>query len=315
MPTPSAVLDTTTPGSLITCDGQVQWAGLLMGPGTPYQITADGITGWEDLPGLSSSDVPRPTAHGAWPGARWAQPRTVTATVWVLPPSGGAPDDALATLLAVTAPAPDGDGERWLTVRLRGETLACRARVAQRTVPVDRTYARQGATRVVLQWTANDPRRVEPARLTVVSGLPEPEAGLEWNLTWGQRDPANPSWESLDWGVLPGTGDLLVRNEGSAPAQPVITITGPVVRPRLTVAATGARLSYNVNLAYGRRLVIDTATGSVLDGKEDRRSTATAGSLPETLFTVPPGETVLRFRADWGTGDAKVSVRLRNTHW
>jgi hypothetical protein len=316
MPTPSAVLDATTPGPLITCDGQVQWAGLLMGPGTPYQITAEGLTGWEDLPGLSSADVPRPTAHGSWPSARYAQPRTVTATVWVLPPDAGAPGDALAALLAATAPAADGDPERWLTVRLRGETLACRARVSQRTVPVDRGYGRYGTTRVVLQWTATDPRRYEPKRITMVGGLPEPEAGLSWNLDWGRRDPADPSWESLDWGVLPSTGDLVVVNEGSAPVQPLITVVGPVVRPRITNAATGAKLAYNLTLSYGRKLVIDTSEGSVLlDGEDDGRSTAMTGSVPETLFTIPPGETVLRFRADWGTGDAKVSVRLRNAHW
>ncbi|MER5862353.1 phage tail protein [Kitasatospora sp. NPDC002040] len=316
MPTPGAVLKSSAPGSLITCDGQVQWAGLLMGPGTPYQITAEGFTGWEDLPGLSSSDVPRPTAHGAWPGARWAQPRIVTVTVWVLPPSGGAPADALAALLAATAPTADGDDERWLTVRLHDESLACQARVTQRTVQVDRSYARLGATRVALQWVATDPRRFEPELLTEVGGLPEPERGLGWDLAWGQRDPANPAWESLDWGVLPGSGDLVVRNEGSAPAQPVIEIVGPCVKPRLTVAATGAQLGYNISLKYGRRLVIDTAAGTVLlDGEEDVRATALSGSLPENLFALQPGTTVLRFRADWGTGDAKVLVRRRNAHW
>ena len=38
-------------------------------------------------------------AHGAWPGARYAKPRKVGATVWTVPPS----DDTASSLSATRA--------------------------------------------------------------------------------------------------------------------------------------------------------------------------------------------------------------------
>ena len=133
--TTTAYADDVPPGSLITRDGQMQWAGLLLGPGTPYEIGSDGLTGWEDLPDYDTTDADHPTAHGAWPGARYAKPRKVGATMWTVPPS----DDSASCLAAARTLRQAlllGDAERWLAVRLHGETLAVRARVAQRVLGV-----------------------------------------------------------------------------------------------------------------------------------------------------------------------------------
>ncbi|MFE2438085.1 phage tail protein, partial [Streptomyces sp. NPDC059409] len=100
----------TAPGSLITRDGQIQWAGLLMGPGTPYEIDRTGITGWDDLPVLDTGDIVRPDQHGAWPGARWAQPRLVGASVWLLPPAAARARDVIGAFRAATGV---GGGEQW----------------------------------------------------------------------------------------------------------------------------------------------------------------------------------------------------------
>ncbi|MEQ4611392.1 hypothetical protein ABMX48_36125 [Streptomyces cavourensis] len=193
----------TAPGSLITRDGQIQWAGLLMGPGTPYEIDRTGITGWDDLPTLDSGDVSRPDRHGAWPGAQWAQSRLVGATVWLLPRTTG---DALAVSTAFRDATGADGAEDWLAVRLHGETLAVRARISRKVVPQDRSYVVHGASKTSLQWTATDPRRFGAVLREARAHLPVPEPGLlwpeeagegglglEWPLDWGSRTRPGPA--------------------------------------------------------------------------------------------------------------------------
>ncbi|MHC0429978.1 phage distal tail protein [Streptomyces sp. O3] len=304
--------DQTPPGSLITRDGQIQWAGLLFGPGTPYQIGAKGITGWDDLPGLDTADVSRPDQHGAWAGARWAKPRTVGASVWLLPDSPDQAGDAMRKFRAATGLA---SGEAWLAVRLHGETLACRARVSRRVIPQDRGYVTQGAAKSSLQWIATDPRRFEPQRRQASVSLPTPEAGLAWEAPGGAVKGLE--WP-LDWGAAGQTGTVDVVNDGSAAAHPVIELRGPVQRPMLTRLTDGRRLHYDIALGQGDVLTVDTLAGTVvLNGTASRLYTAMPGSAPEQLFQLEPGATPLVFRSADTTPDPRASatVRWRNAHW
>lgn len=301
------------PGSLITRDGQIQWAGLLLGPGTPYQIEAKGISGWDDLPALDTADVPRPDQHGAWPGARWAKPRTVGASVWLLPE---ARRQAGATLREFRAATGLGGGEAWLAVRLHGETLACRARVSRRVVPQDRGYVTQGAAKTSLQWIATDPRRFETQERRAGTTLPKPESGLLWQEPGGATGKGL-AWP-LDWGTAGQAGTVGMANSGSATAHPVIELRGPVQRPQLTRLTDGRRISYDIALGAGDVLTVDTQAGTVLlNGTTSRLYTATPDSSPEQLFDLEPGVTPVVFRSDDITPDprASVTVRWRNAHW
>jgi len=299
----SGLADDLPPGSLITCDGQLQWAGLLMGPGTPYQVDSNGLTGWEDIPDFDTSDADRPTAHGSWPGSRYAKPRKVSGQIWLLPDSAGAA--TVDTVRALRQALSLSDDERWLSVRLHGEILTVRARVSQRVMPTDRTYALQGITRAAVQWQADDPRRYAVAEQVAVTGPPQPEPGLTWNLTW-----------PLDWGQALSTGDVSAANDGSAPTQPVISFTGPCTNPSVTEQVSGRRLRYNIVLTATDELVVDTATGTVtLNGTTSRLDTAAADSGPEELFTFEPGEFELSFRPETSTPDARMTVSWRSAEW
>ncbi|WP_439674974.1 phage distal tail protein [Embleya sp. MST-111070] len=293
------------PGSLITGDGQVQWAGLLLGPGTPFRIASEGIGGWEELPALDAGDAVRPAGHGSWPGALWAQPRTVTAQVWVLPDAdadAAAIRDHVRALRQVTAVE---HREQWLAVRLHGETLACKARVLQRVVPTDRQFAGQGVAKATIQWQATDPRRYEPEQGFLSTALPSRENGLTWPLSW-----------PLVWGKAGSTGDLTVTHRGSAPIAPRITFRGPCDRPSLRHPVGGFALSYDIELADGDELSVDTSDGSVLlNGTASRKETADSGSTPEELFTLDPGDTLLSFRAVSGGPGARAELRWRTAHW
>ncbi|MEE1751737.1 phage distal tail protein [Streptomyces sp. SP18CS02] len=294
--------DDTSPGSLIARDGQIQWAGLLLGPGTPYEIDRQGMTGWEDLPEADLSDADRPTAHGAWPGAQYARPRRIGAQVWLLTPPGGDPLDTLRTLRRSLAL---GDEEQWLAVRVHGETLVVRARVTQRVLPADRQLITQGVARASVQWLATDPRRYAVDERSASTGAPEPETGLTWPLTW-----------PLEWGEAASTGDMAVTNDGSAPTQPVITFRGPCVNPALTERGSGRRLRYLIELAADDELVVDTAAGTVtLNGTASRRHTAAPDSGPEELFAFGAGRGELAFRPEWSAPGASASVRWRSAEW
>ncbi|MFE0384416.1 phage tail protein [Streptomyces bungoensis] len=300
----TAYTDDLPPGSLITRDGQMQWAGLLLGPGTTYEIDSGGLTGWEDLPDYDTSDADHPTAHGAWPGARYAKPRKVGGTVWTVPPQDDAPS-SLAATRALRQALLLGDEERWLAVRLHGETLAVRARVSQRVLNADRTYTTQGVSKASVQWYATDPRRYAVAEQTTVTGPPQPESGLDWPLTW-----------PLYWGQAPVTGDVAVDNDGSAPTHPVLVFTGPCVNPTVTDRVSGRRLRYEIPLAADDELAVDTAAGTVtLNGSASRRHTAAADSSPEELFAVEPGTARLAFRPDSHDDGARMTVRWRAADW
>ncbi|RDG38477.1 phage distal tail protein [Streptomyces corynorhini] len=305
--TTNAHIDDPSPGSLITRDGQIQWARLLMGPGTPYPVDRAGITGWDDLPGIDTGDVPRPDQHGSWPGSRWAQPRLIDATVWLLPESA---EEARATTGHFRAATGLDGGERWLAVRLHGETLAVRARVSRRVVPQDRTYVLHGAARTSLQWTSTDPRRFGTDEQSARTGLPASEPGLAWpdeGLGW-----------PLDWGAAGATGALTAVNSGDTAAHPLIEFRGPAKRPSLIRLSDGKRLQYDITLAADDVLTVDTLTGTVvLNATASRLYTATAASAPEQLFLLEPGTTSLAFRSEDIAPDpaALATVRWRHSHW
>ena len=289
------------PGSLITQDGQMQWAGLLIGPGTPFSVDRSGLTGWEDLPEYDSSDADRPTSHGAWPGSRYAKPRKIGGTIVLMPEWNGATEAirALRQSLALL------DEERWLTVRLHGELLAVRARIAQRVVPADQGFATQGSSKMSIQWLAADPRRYAVNEQAAVTTAPQPESGLTWPLAW-----------PLNWGQAKSTGDAVAENTGSAPTHPVIVFRGPCSMPTVTERVSKRRLRYAIDLAAGDELVVDTAAGTVtLNNTASRRHTAMADSSPEELFLLEPGRTELAFRPDSATPDALMTIRWRSAEW
>ncbi|MGW0756125.1 phage distal tail protein [Streptomyces sp. NPDC002814] len=128
--------------------------------------------------------------------------------------------------------------------------------------------------------------------------------------------------ESLDWplsfGTPGSTGALTAANLGDAATHPLIEFRGPVVRPSLANIANGDVLEYDLALAAGDLLAVDTAAGTVtLNGTASRINTATSRSVPEQTFTLPPGTTNLHFRAAPGSSDpsASATVRYRSAYW
>ncbi|RMB83643.1 phage distal tail protein [Streptomyces shenzhenensis] len=290
-------------GALVTRPGHVQFGDLLLGPGTPYRWKS--LTGWEELPGLDSGTVLRADAHGAIPGRLLAQARTIGLDGLMVRAPRDSIGATIATLNRATVPA---DTEvpfvAWLDERGPLLAYAC---VVRRIVPVGIGYRLGTITGGAVEWQATDPRRYELAERSVPATLPASEPGLDWPLTW-----------PLAFGTPGSTGALSVTNVGDAETHPVVEFRGPVTGPAMTNLITGDVIEYDIPLAAGDVLTVDTRAGTVvLNGTASRIYTATSRSVPEQTFTLAPGTTSLIFRAAPGSTDptATATVRYRSAYW
>jgi len=111
-------------------------------------------------------------------------------------------------------------------------------------------------------------------------------------------------------GVLPNFG-ATVTNNGSHTAYPLITITGPVTNPVLVDSNSGTTMAFNISLAAGDILTIDTRLKSIILNNFVSRRTAMAG---RQWISVPKGVSdTISFTADAGTGSC--TVKLYNTYY
>ncbi|MGW1770635.1 phage distal tail protein [Streptomyces sp. NPDC002104] len=294
-------------GDQVRAPGHVQLGSLLLGRGTAYRWRS--LSGWEDLPPLDSGSTPRSDAHGAILGRLLAQSRVVTLDGILIRASRGKLGGVVQQLGAATAIT---EGEIPFVVQLdeRGPLLAW-VRVTARSVPVERGYSVGTIDGAAVQVTADDPRRYELLERSARATLPSAEPGLDW------RGQTGIAWD-LDFGPPGSTGTLTAHNAGNAPAHPLITIRGPVSMPSLTNMANGDVLEYDLDLAAGDVLVVNTADGTVtLNNSASRLYTATARSVPEQSFALWPGTAGMAYRAAPGSSHpaASVTVRWRGAYW
>ncbi|WP_199825478.1 phage tail domain-containing protein [Streptomyces sp. TP-A0875] len=299
-------------GDLVDRPGHIQYGGLLLGPGTPYQW--ENLTGWDDLPALDSGTVPRPAAHGSYPGPLFSQSRVIGLTGLII----RAPVEQIGAVAgAVTAATGPVVDELPLVVWLddRGPLLAY-ARAVRRSVPVA-LYRVGLSLGGAIEWEATDPRRYSLSERSASASLPAAEPGLDWHT-----DPEGRGGDRLDWplefGAPGSTGAMTATNAGGAETHPVIEFRGPVVRPSVTNIRTGDVLEYDIPLAADDVLVVDTRAGTVtLNETASRLSTVTSRSAPEQAWTLPPGTSDLFFRAAPGSVDpaARCTIRYRSAYW
>jgi hypothetical protein len=274
-------------GELITQDGQVEWRGLLLGAGTSYRYT--NLEGWMDLPEVRDGDIDFDNVHGSQPGQLLVGRRTVTLSFTM---SLSTADFAVAqrALRAATSPA-DNPAEEPLVVQWAGVKAMAHARVIRRNIPSPRDNG-MGYSQGAIQWRATNPRLLHlPQQLEgPVSPPSAGGGGLLWPLTY-----------PLVWGSALAGGEMLLTNDGDAPAQPVFRITGPCTGPVITNADTGQQLAFNPTyvLPAGDQLLLTYENRSVLldDGVSRSNQLDTRG-----WFTLPVGTTRIRFTSVNGLG-------------
>lgn len=307
-------------GELITTDDQVQFGSLLMGGGTgPYVITREGIEGWEDMPGLDSTDQARPSQDGSWAGDRYLGTRVVTIPVSIYPDWDASGRTGLVLLRELQRQIRPHAAEQPLVIRMLGETLLCWARINSRVSErLSTTWMAAGELDLTLQWVATDPLRYSLTESVASTPLPARSQGLLWTavssidrLDWVTAT----SRSVLDWGTEGTHGDLVVVNAGTEDTRPTLTITGPCTTPSVTRADTGDVLEYDIALAAGDTLTIDIRCGTVLlNGTSSRDHLATGRSVLLEEFVCPPGSTVLSYRAVDGAAGSTLTAVWRSAY-
>lgn len=306
-------------GELITLDNQIQFGSLLLGGGSPYVITGEGIEGWEDMPGLDSTDQARPSQDGYWPGSRYLGARLVTIPVSIYPDWDATSRTGLVLLRELQRQIRPHAAEQPFVVRMRGETLLCWARINTRvTERLSTTWMAAGEVDLTLQFIATDPLRYSVIESMASTLLPVRPQGLLWTavssidrLDWVTAT----SRSVLDWGTEGTPGDLVVVNAGTADTKPTLSITGPCSTPSVVRTDTGDRLEYDIALADGDVLTIDTRCGTVLlNGAANRDHLATGRSVLLEEFALPPGSTGLAYRALSGTPPSTLTAVWRSAY-
>lgn len=111
----------------------------------------------------------------------------------------------------------------------------------------------------------------------------------------------------LGFGGSATTDGAFVNNAGNRPTPPTFTITGPCTSPSIRDETYGNILAFNITLASGETLVIDTKYRTVrFNGSSNRRNTMTNFDW----FFLNPGDTFIRYGASSGSGSSlNVSFR------
>lgn len=285
------IADASAPGgALVTEYGQVQYGRALFGTGSAAGVRQ--LIGWRDLPDTEVSDTPRPQSHGTYPGDVLGDALTVT-VVFLL---RGTPEAKSQAVDALEQHTPLDGVERMLAVNDNGASAWYRmARVVARQIPQDKGY-RVGPVECSVQFVCSDPRRYAMVTRTATVRPYTTDGGPDYPLDY-----------PLDYGTVAVTA-AAVANDGGAHAPLAVTFTGPLTNPQLS--SPDWRLGFDLTLAAGEQLIVDTADGTaMLDGTADRMYAIRSTSDPLEVCTIPPGGTTLNLTAADGTGTATVTHR------
>lgn len=150
---------------------------------------------------------------------------------------------------------------------------------------------RTGQARVQFKAFAEDPRLYASEETTVnIPFAVGSSLGFGFNLGF-----------SFGFGGSSGTDGVFVDNVGNRSTPVRFTINGPAETPTIRDDTNGHSMTFNISIATGETLVIDTQYKTVmLNGTTNRRGTLV---VPD-WFYLPKGQTFLRYNALTGTGSS-----------
>lgn len=248
------------------------------------------LDGW-DSPDVRQTLTEREGDHGAYAGPVYLQERVVT-----LAGKAVCPDYASTYSAIERVKAAAGLGDTVLTVY---EGVARQATVRRS----GRVLAQRLTDRVVdwsVQVTAADPRLYAVTETSATLRLPSVSGGLTFPIAF-----------PITFSATVVVGDVAVVNDGSFETRPVITFTGPVSQPQITVTGpdgTTSMLTYGGDIAAGDTLVLDTDAHTVLYNGTANRRALLVGSWP----TLPPGQSLVTFRAGAASPTATCTITYRS---
>jgi hypothetical protein len=231
------------------------------------------LEGWDSAE-VRSEYTDREADHGAWASPVYFGSRPITLTGTATAPDRTTLEDALerlriaAALDDTTLVVYELAQPKQATVRRSGKPLV--AYVTDRIA----TYS--------VMVTAADPRRYSTTLQTATTGLP--------STTGGVTLPATLSWTLSSTTI---SGEIDAYNNGTFETRPLLTITGPVLAPRVYCQMPDGSvkfLNFSQDLLTGDVLTIDTDAHTVtLNGNVSRRRFM---STPNGWPTIPAASTV-----------------------
>jgi hypothetical protein len=243
-------------------DFQVEYAGLLMGPGTPYGLPPT----WTflDSAPARTTDTARAWGDGSWSGPDFADTATWQLPIEISPIPGIPFAAAVMQLRAVLAIS---QASRPLWVKIPGMALqGIRAKCTQRSIPIDHGFELGTLAVGAVQWRAPNPVWQSMPRANTLSPATN-AAGLGFPLFTAYTG----TGAVLDYGVTAAAPYAAVlTNSGNTAAAPVAVVSGPTAGFQLAV--DGHIVAYSDTLSGTDQVTVDWATG--------RAYLSAAGSSP-----------------------------------
>lgn len=259
------------------------------GNGTHWFINKD--RGWFQPLGVRNYHLERPVGNGDFVAPKTRQSRVITLAGFcraLTPDLSSQAVDQFNGLLAA--------GNLY-TLTVDEGTRTMSAAVELGTDP-DSELLNRRDFRFQLVLIAPDPRKLwVNGQFSGHSGLTTASSGgITWNGPAGTtgsewNGPAGSTGTEWNGATAPvgSSGQFTLTNPGTAPADIVFTVTGPVTNPVITNLTTGQRIAYGGSLLAGETLVIDTGARSVLFQGVNRGPLLTQADW----FGVPAGRSVV----------------------
>lgn len=290
-------------------DWQYDLGGVLIGAGTSVNVIETTGLG---RPPVRASDVDQPSMDGQFAGPDyWAGRQIQFDAAIKIPGNPGACHDMVATLQAVTdAAAVRLVGGQGLTLRIKrpGRPVKQLTARARRLDPEYRDVLK-GYVPLDIELLAHDPTFYADEESQ--ANLP-----LGWLTGGGFAAPVVAPIYVQD-GTVAADRPGWVTNNGDADAWPILRITGPCANVTITHVASGRALALpTLNLAAGRWIEIDTRPGhrTVTWDNGGNASTYLSASSRIDLFSIPPGQSEMRWTAFDNTNSAQLSVIWRDAY-
>lgn len=290
-------------------DWQYDLGGVLIGAGTTVNVIETTGLG---RPPVRDSDVDQPSMDGQFAGPDYWAGRQIQMDAAIKIP--GQPDachNMVATLQAASDTAAVRlVGGQGMTLRLKrpGRPVK-RLTVRMRKLDPEYKDVIHGYVPLDIELLAHDPTFYADTETTT-------ELPLGWLTGGGFAAPVAAPIFVQD-GTVAADRPGWVTNAGDADAWPVIRITGPCSNVTITHVASGRALSLpTLTLAAGRWVEIDTRPGyrTVTWDNGGNASTYLSPGSRVDLFSLPPGQSEMRWTAFDSTNTARMRLTWRDAY-
>jgi hypothetical protein len=273
--------------------------GLTFGAGTDVQIVQE--EGLRSLPDIRSQDIDQPRNDGFFAGWNYFGERIVTLTLAVSVTKFADFETVVSNLTTAFQSVSDPNAQQVLQFMYPGWATPRQVigRVTRVGFPTNLNYSFHKIDALPVEFTCNDPLVYDSVLQTVSTGLPNPGAGLTFDVSF-----------DATFGASSG-GVMSLTNAGNTPAHAVFTIQGPCVNPSLLLSNTGEWFGLNITLTAADTLVVDMGNATViLNGTASRFNAVRTGS---TWFGLPSGASSIQVASqDAGVTSAVFTARYRS---